>query len=64
MYVLKCLVCKESGIQSFQILNFFKCLALSTKYIDPVPGVDPGFPIGGHQPSLEGVPTSDTGTFW
>ena len=22
------------------------------------------FPLGGHQPSLEGAPTSDTGTFW
>ena len=26
-------------------------------------GADPGFPVGGHQPSLEGAPTSDTGTF-
>ena len=29
-----------------------------------IPGADPGFPIGGgHQPSLERMPTSDTGTF-
>ena len=28
-----------------------------------IPGTDPGFPIGGHQPSLEGMPTSDAGTF-
>ena len=28
-------------------------------------GADPGFPVGGggRQPSLEGAPTSDTGTF-
>ena len=27
-------------------------------------GADPGFPVGGgHQPSLEGLPTSDTGAF-
>ena len=29
-----------------------------------LPGADPGFPVGGgRQPSLEGAPTSDTGTF-
>ena len=27
-------------------------------------GADPGFPVGGRQPSLEGAPTSDTGAFW
>ena len=26
-------------------------------------GADPGFPIWGRQPSLEGAPTSDTGAF-
>ena len=25
--------------------------------------MDPGFPIGGHQPLLEGAPASDTGAF-
>ena len=27
------------------------------------PGAVPGFPVGGHQPSLDGAPTSDTGAF-
>ena len=32
-------------------------------YTKNIAGVDPGFPVGGCQPSLEGAPTSDTGTF-
>ena len=35
-----------------------------TLYYIILSGADPGFPVGGHQPSLEGAPTSNTDAFW
>ena len=47
------------GQESFSLCGMF--IIPINQYIS---GADPGFPIGGRQPLLEGAPTSDTGTFW
>ena len=55
MYFIAVLECLNS------VIKFF--VSIESHLVCTQAGADPGFPVGGHQPSLEGAPTSDMDTF-